>query len=78
MPQYAGHPEGVCRSTQDITRERRRQRGAAAVAYGVVVYPPQRVLSSRSRTSGRGVNAPATRLPPCLPCQAGSGQLWVA
>jgi hypothetical protein len=49
-------PEGVCRSsTQDITCERRRQRGAAAVAHGVVVYPPQRVLASRPRASGRGV-----------------------
>jgi hypothetical protein len=44
----------------NTTRERRHQRGAAVIAHGVVVYPPQRVLPSRSRASGggRGASAP--------------------
>jgi hypothetical protein len=62
-------PEGVCCSAQDITREHRHQRGAAAVAYGVAVYSPQGVLPSRSRTSAPGVSAPLVH----RPCQVGSG-----
>jgi hypothetical protein len=46
------------------------QRGAAAVGHGIAVYPPERVLASRPRASGRGVGAPLIY----RPCQVGSGR----
>jgi hypothetical protein len=53
MPQCAGHHP----------RERRRQGGAAAVAHGVLVYPPQRNLPSWSCASGRGISPPRVHRP---------------
>jgi hypothetical protein len=61
----ASFPEGVCRSAQDIlTSERHRQRGAAAVAHGVLVYPPQRVLPSRPCFVGRALRRTARAASP--------------